>query len=76
MSHGKHREFGLVNSTYTRFVQQLCRDFPREHVPVVLTPLFYPEDSEVAAESSVMDTVWGSQVMEIGYTLRAARTTC
>ncbi|XP_039447801.1 uncharacterized protein LOC120427038 [Culex pipiens pallens] len=37
-------------------------------------------ESEVSAESllrsSVMDTSWGSQVMEIGYTLRAARTTC
>ncbi|KAL1376153.1 hypothetical protein pipiens_017059 [Culex pipiens pipiens] len=80
LSHGKQSEFGLANSTYTRFVQQVCRDFPREHAPVVLTPLLYPMESEVLAESllrsSVMDTAWGSQVMEIGYTLRAARTTC
>lgn len=83
LSHGKHREFGLADSTYARFVQQLCRDFPRERVPVVLAPLLYPEDSEVSAEavkansqsllrSSVMDTAWGSLVMEIGYTFTAS----
>ncbi|EDS39170.1 ccr4-not transcription complex [Culex quinquefasciatus] len=60
LSHGKQNEFGLANSTYTRFVQQVCRDFPREHAPVVLTPLLYPMESEVSAESllrsSAMDT--------------------
>ncbi|KAL9700386.1 hypothetical protein quinque_003827 [Culex quinquefasciatus] len=47
LSHGKQSEFGLANSTYTRFVQQVCRDFQREHAPVVLTPLLYPMESEL-----------------------------
>lgn len=87
ISHDRHRDFGLSDSTYGKFVQQLCRDFPRERVPLILAPLLYPENSELSAESvkansqsllrsSIMDTAWGSLVMEIGYGFTASVEDC
>ncbi|XP_053697550.1 CCR4-NOT transcription complex subunit 1 [Sabethes cyaneus] len=87
VSHGKHRELGLSDTTYGKFLQQLCRDFPRDRVPIILAPLLYSEDSEISAESvklnsqallrsSVMDTAWGSLVMEIGYAFTASLEDC
>ncbi|XP_062547047.1 CCR4-NOT transcription complex subunit 1 isoform X2 [Armigeres subalbatus] len=87
ISHDKHLDFGLSDSTYGKFVQQLCRDFPRERVPLILAPLLYPENSELSAESvksntqslllsSIMDTAWGSLVMEIGYGFTASVEDC
>ncbi|XP_055592408.1 CCR4-NOT transcription complex subunit 1 [Uranotaenia lowii] len=87
LSHGKHRRFGLADTTWSKFVHQLCRDFPRDRVPLVLAPLLYPEDSELSAESiklnsrallrsTIMDTTWGSLVMEIGYGFTASLEDC
>lgn len=68
-------------------MQQLCRDFPRDRVPLILAPLLYAEDTEVSAQSvklnsqtllrsSIMDTAWGSLVMEVGYTFTASLEDC
>lgn len=87
LSHNKHLEFGLADTTHNKFIQQLCRDFPRDRVPLILAPLLYTENSEVSAESvknnsesllrtSIMDTAWGSLVMEIGYAFTASLDDC
>lgn len=77
ISHGKHSKFGLTDIIYSKFINQLCRDFPRDLVPLILAPLLYAEDIEVSAEkmsinsqgiltSAIMDTSWANLVMDIG----------
>ncbi|EDS38671.1 ccr4-not transcription complex [Culex quinquefasciatus] len=45
--HGKLRELGHTDSTNAHFVRQLCRNFPRERMPVVLAPLLNPLVMEI-----------------------------
>ncbi|EDS36589.1 nuclear body associated kinase [Culex quinquefasciatus] len=45
--HGKLRELRHTDSTNAHFVRQLCRDFPRELMPVVLAPLLNPLVMEI-----------------------------
>ena len=77
ISYGKHTNFNLTDIVYSKFVKKLCRDFPRDHVPLILTPLLYLEESEVTTEnilsnsqtifkSTIMDTSWSNLIMEIG----------
>lgn len=77
LSHGKHKKFGVSDLAQRNFVKQLCRDFPRDRVPLILAPLIYTEDTEVSAEkmsansqgiltSAIMDTSWANLVMDIG----------
>lgn len=77
ISHGKHTKFGLSDSVYTKFVNQLCCEFPRDRVPLILAPLLYAEDIEISADkmtsnsqgiltSAIMDTSWSNLVMDIG----------
>lgn len=65
----------------------MCRDFPRDHVPLILTPLLYLEESEISTESiisnsqnifksSIMDTSWSKLIMEIGYSLTQSVEDC
>lgn len=46
------KEVGLTNDTHTTFLNTLQRDFPKDLVPVVLAPLVYPDQSELAPEMS------------------------
>ncbi|KAJ8915845.1 hypothetical protein NQ315_004658 [Exocentrus adspersus] len=46
------KEVGLTNDIHTTFLKTLQRDFPKELVPVVLAPLVYPEQCELAPEMS------------------------
>jgi CCR4-NOT transcription complex subunit 1 len=68
-------------------VKKLCRDFPRDHVPLILTPLLYLEESEITTESillnsqnifksSIMDTSWSKMVLEIGYAFTSSTEEC
>lgn len=77
ISHGRHTEYGLSEAIYNKFIKHLCRDFPRDHVPLILTPLLYFEETEISTDnilansqnifkSVIMDTSWSSLVMEIG----------
>uniref|UniRef100_A0A1Y9H2G9 Uncharacterized protein n=1 Tax=Anopheles dirus TaxID=7168 RepID=A0A1Y9H2G9_9DIPT len=87
ISYGKHATYGLSDQTYDRFRQQLCRDFPRDRVPLVLAPLLYAENSEISAEilkinthsilqSSIMKTSWTNLVVEVGYSFTATLDDC
>lgn len=77
ISHGKHTKFGLSDIVYNKFISQLCCEFPRDRVPLILAPLLYAEDIEISAEkmtsnsqgiltSAIMDTSWSNLVMDIG----------
>lgn len=87
ISHGKHSKFGLTDLVYNKFINQLCRDFPRDRVPLILAPLLYSEDIEISAEkmssnsqgiltSAIMDTSWANLVMDIGYAFTASVDEC
>uniref|UniRef100_A0A182JXB0 CHK kinase-like domain-containing protein n=1 Tax=Anopheles christyi TaxID=43041 RepID=A0A182JXB0_9DIPT len=87
ISYGKHTTFGLTDQTYERFRLQLCRDFPRDRVPLILAPLLYTENSEISAEilkinthsilqSSIMKTSWTNLVVEVGYSFTATLDDC
>lgn len=87
ISHGKHQNFGLSDLVYNKFIKQLCRDFPRDRVPLILAPLLYTEDTEISAEkmtsnsqgiltSAIMDTSWSILVMDIGYGFTSSVEEC
>ncbi|KAF5291015.1 hypothetical protein FQR65_LT20520 [Abscondita terminalis] len=46
------KEVGLTNEIHTVFLNSLQRDFSKELVPVVLAPLVYPNQYELAPEMS------------------------
>lgn len=87
LAYGKHTNFNLSDSTYNKFLKKLCRDFPRDHVPLILTPLLYLEESETSSESilsnsqnlfksSIMDTSWSKMVLEVGYAFTSSVEEC
>lgn len=87
LAYGKHLNFALTDSLYSKFTKKLCRDFPRDHVPLILTPLLYLEESEISIESilsnsqnifksSIMDTSWSKMIIEIGYTFTQSVEDC
>ncbi|GAB0100187.1 CCR4-NOT transcription complex subunit 1 [Sergentomyia squamirostris] len=87
ISHGKHRHFGLSDVIYNKFITHLCRDFPRDRVPLILAPLLYREETEFGADkmsgtnpgimsSAIMDTSWANLVMDIGYAFTVTVDEC
>ncbi|CAO1323562.1 unnamed protein product [Diamesa serratosioi] len=87
ISYGKHTNFNLTDIVYSKFLKKLCRDFPRDHVPLILTPLLYSEESEITTEnilsnsqtilkSTIMDTSWSNIVSEIGYSFTSSVEDC
>lgn len=87
LAYGKHIHFNLTDSIYSKFTSKLCRDFPRDHVPLILTPLLYLEESEISTESilsnsqnifksSIMDTSWSKMIIEIGYSFTSSVDEC
>lgn len=87
LAYGKHTNFNLSDVVFNKFTKKLCRDFPRDHVPLILTPLLYLEESEVSTEavlsnsqnifkSSIMDTSWSKLIIEVGYAFTASVQEC
>lgn len=79
------KEVGLTNDVHTTFLKTLQRDFPKELVPVVLAPLVYPEQCELAPEMSadgpglsggMLDTSLADLVTEIGYAFTSSVEEC
>lgn len=76
IAYGRHTNYSLTDITYSKFTKQLCRDFPRDHVPLILAPLLYSEESELSTDilsnsqnifkSSIMDSSWPVLIKEIG----------
>lgn len=87
IAYGKHTLYNLSDSIYNKFIKKLCRDFPRDHVPLILTPLLYLEESEISIDSilsnsqnifksSIMDTSWSKLIMEMGYSFTQSVEDC
>ncbi|CAH1107243.1 unnamed protein product [Psylliodes chrysocephalus] len=79
------KEVGLTNEIHTTFLKTLQRDFPKDLVPVVLAPLVYPEQSELAPEMSsegpglsggMLETSLAEIVAEIGYNFTSSVEEC
>lgn len=79
------KEVGLTNDIHTTFLKTLQRDFPKELVPVVLAPLVYPEQCELAPEMSsegpglsggMLETSLADLVTEIGYGFTSSVEEC
>lgn len=65
----------------------LCRDFPRDRVPLILAPFLYPEDTEPSFDSMssvdcsivttvIMDRTWCEVLLESGYAFTASVEDC
>ncbi|KAL3275904.1 hypothetical protein HHI36_020639 [Cryptolaemus montrouzieri] len=70
------KEVGLTNDIHQTFIDTLQRDFPKDLVPVVLAPLVYPEQCELAPDMSsdgpgssggMLDTSLADVITEMGY---------
>ncbi|XP_060519791.1 CCR4-NOT transcription complex subunit 1 isoform X2 [Cylas formicarius] len=80
------KEVGLTNGTHTTFLNTLQKDFPKGRVPVVLAPLVYPEQCELAPDMSsegagltgggMLDTSLADMVKEIGYGFTSSLDEC
>lgn len=79
------KDVGLTNDIHTRFLNTLQRDFSKEQVPVVLAPLVYPQQSELAPgmssegpglPGSMLETSLADLVNEIGYNFTTSVEEC
>lgn len=82
------KEVGLSNDTHTIFLNTLQKDFPKELVPVVLAPLVYPEQCELAPNYTTMatdgpglsggmlETSLADMITEIGYSFTSSLEEC
>ncbi|XP_031355964.1 CCR4-NOT transcription complex subunit 1 [Photinus pyralis] len=71
------KEVGLTNEIHTVFLNSLQRDFSRDLVPVVLAPLVYPDQCELAPpemssegpglSGGMLDSSLADLVSEMGY---------
>ncbi|KAK4872711.1 hypothetical protein RN001_014740 [Aquatica leii] len=70
------KEVGLTNEIHTVFLNSLQRDYSKDLVPVVLAPLVYPDQYELAPEMSsegpglsggMLDSSLADLVSEMGY---------
>lgn len=78
LSHDKYKQYNITEIVYTKFIDHLCKDFPKDRVPLILAPLLYtdnfgidPEQQALAdtdlLNSDIMDTSWSNLILEIGY---------
>lgn len=84
--HMKFLQIGLVNDVHNLFLKTLQKDFPKELVPVVLAPLVYPEQYELAPpemssegpglSGGILDTSLADLVTEIGYSFTSSIEEC
>ncbi|XP_030756048.1 CCR4-NOT transcription complex subunit 1 isoform X2 [Sitophilus oryzae] len=79
------KEVGLTNEKHTTFLHTLQKDFSKEQVPVVLAPLVYPEQFELAPEMSsegpglaggILDTSLADLIKEVGYGFTSSLEEC
>ncbi|XP_018332618.1 CCR4-NOT transcription complex subunit 1 [Agrilus planipennis] len=79
------KELGLTNDVHTNFLNTLQRDFPKDIVPVVLAPLIYPDQCELAPDMSsdgpglpggMIDTSLADLVSELGYSFTSSVDEC
>lgn len=79
------KEVGLTNDIHSSFLSTLQRDFPKEQVPIVLAPLVYPEQCELAPGMSsegpgltggMLETSLADLVNEIGYSFTSSVEEC
>ncbi|KAI4469623.1 ccr4-not transcription complex [Holotrichia oblita] len=79
------KEVGLTNDIHTTFLNTLKKDFPKDIVPVVLAPLVYPEECEIAPEMSsegpgltggMLDTSLSEMIRELGYGFTSSVDEC
>lgn len=79
------KDLGLTNEIHADLLSSLQRDFPKDHVPVVLAPVVYPDRSELAPEMSsegpglsggMLDTSLADLVAEIGHSFTASVEEC
>ncbi|XP_077294792.1 CCR4-NOT transcription complex subunit 1 isoform X2 [Arctopsyche grandis] len=80
-----NENFGLAAITKELFLERLRREFPRELVPVILSPLLYPDDTEYPLEEmtsaddmagSLMKNSLADLVREIGYSFTSSVEEC
>lgn len=53
--HKNPEQFGIGSEQKEAFFANLCKDFPRDRVPVVLAPLLYSEDVDGLMEKGMME---------------------
>lgn len=79
------KEVGLSNDIHTIFLNSLQRDFSKDLVPVILAPLVYPDQCELAPEMSsegpglpggMLDTSIADLVAEMGYGFTSSIEEC
>lgn len=79
------KDVGLLNNIHTTFLKTLQRDFPKDIVPVVLSPLVYPEQCELAPTMSLegpglsggmLETSLADLLGEIGYGFTSSVEDC
>lgn len=79
------KDLGLSNDVHTAFLNTLQKDFPKDLVPVILAPLVYPDQCEIAPEMStegpglsggMMETSLADLVKEMGYGFTASLEEC
>lgn len=80
-----NENFGLAAITKDLFLEKLRREFPRELVPVILSPLLYPDDTEYPLEEmtsaddmagNLMKNSLADLVREMGYSFTASLEEC
>ncbi|XP_066906424.1 CCR4-NOT transcription complex subunit 1 isoform X2 [Halyomorpha halys] len=50
-------QLGVTSETKEAFFRNLCRDFPRDLVPIVLAPLLYSDNSELSMDKLLSDSM-------------------
>lgn len=86
LSHEKYKQYNITEVVYSKFTEQLCKDFPKERVPLILAPLLYSENFGLDPDysnyhsyligSEIMDTSWSNLIVEIGYAFTASVDEC
>lgn len=87
LSRGQNIKLGIPDITHSLFLTNLCRDFPRDRVPLILAPFLYPEDTEPSCESmssvennlvtaAIMDRTWSEMLLESGYAFTSSVEDC
>lgn len=81
----KPKELGITPETLTEFIRSLQRDFPREHVPIVLAPLLYSTDTELSPSkmttegnisSGLLESSLADIVNDMGYNFTSSLDEC
>lgn len=86
LSHDKYKQYNITEVVYNKFTEQLCKDFPKDRVPLILAPLLYAENfgldldnsnyHSYLIDSEIMDTSWSNLIVEIGYAFTSSVDEC